>query len=203
MPSTPSDRLGLTAPLTTENADGPTLAQDLIDGLEASVGMAKIDSKVATTGDTSIGFTGIPAVFKHLKLRGFMRVTTGPSAVAANMRLNGDSTAAHYAWLSDRFDTSTQPVRLGNASDDEIYVGDVMPTANRTMAFEIDILGYSKTNAYKAVIVKSLSQYLGGEKLDLMAWWLSTAAVNAVSLYATGGTPGLANDTEVDLYGIL
>jgi hypothetical protein len=84
MPSTPSSRLGLTAPLASESANGPDLANALIAQLEAKVGMVKIAEAASPGGaGSAISFTSIPATFRHLRIVGVARTRTWASTASS------------------------------------------------------------------------------------------------------------------------
>lgn len=109
MPSSPSSRLGLQAPLTSEAAQGPALANMLITGLEAAVGMVKIAEAAPASG--VVTFASIPQVFRHLRIVGVARSnsTLDPGSPGAESylvaRFNA-SAAAEYAYRRVRANTN-------------------------------------------------------------------------------------------------
>jgi hypothetical protein len=201
MPGTPSDLLGLEAPLSSENADGPALAQLLIDGLEAAVGMAKIDHQVPSSGVITLGGPSNPFSqnFKHLRSIGSFQTASGSPEVP-KMQFNNDTGGSNYGWQGNAVDRSNA-VPFGDAADPAIFLP-AMPSSGTTrLDFDLLIPFYSQ-GTYKKTVQGTAHMVVSGAPTlyNIGGIWSGVAAITEIDFFSTAG---LRATSEATLYGIL
>lgn len=164
---------------------------------------------VTLSSTTTITFSSIPASYTHLQIR-IMAKTDRPTYNndLLSLRFNGD-TGSNYAYHQVQGNGSSA-VAAQQSSITKIYgVGNIGDTVNAAQNYGvaiIDILDYANTSKYKTI--KSLSGYDAngaGSDPGIVAFssglWMSTSAINSVTLLAAEGT-GLTSGSTAALYGI-
>jgi hypothetical protein len=158
MPTSPSSRLGLVSPIGVENANGPDLAQDIIDQLEAKVGMVKIAQ--ATPASGVVTFASIPQVFKHLRIVGVARSNStldpdSPGAESFLLARFNASAVAEYAYRRVR--ANSNGVNQDGASALTVLKLGLMVTEISAFAaadvsgHQIDVFDYAAADRFKNV----------------------------------------------------
>jgi hypothetical protein len=154
-----------------------------------------------STATSSVTFSGIPAGYKHLQIRGISRITSGSYAQVL-YQLNGatgSSYSRHYLFG----DGSTTGVS-GIASTTSMY-GGVMSgssqSANIFGALVTDILDYSSTSKNKTI--RTLSGVDGNG--SGYAWfssgaYLSTDAITSITIIPESST--FVQYSSFALYGV-
>lgn len=163
--------------------------------------MELISTAYGTGSSGTITFSSIPATYKHLQVRAVVKKDTA-GAIEFGMQFNGDS-GSNYLWhrLTGNGSTVTSGWYggLGGAS----YLGytDGSSTANIHAANIIDILDYASTTKNKTMraLVGNYNASAGLIRLNSGAW-LSTAAVNSITL--TYGGYNFTSTSRFSLYGI-
>jgi hypothetical protein len=209
MPSTPSDRLGLQAPLTTENADGPSLAQLLIDQLDLKVAEVKIADGALAAGKFT--FSAIPQEFTHLRVQGLVR-TDNATLPELGLRFNGVTLiggSGGYEWT--RVETnpasSTATSHSGLALQSQIALGPLLVSPLQLLNFDATVLWAKDTNGVKYVEFSSaLRAALSGGSLELHSYrghgvMKDTPAVTSIELVSVTGN--LVSPSKAILSGIL
>jgi hypothetical protein len=219
MPSAPSARLGLTAPVTGESPDGPSQIAALIAQLEASVGMARISEQVSAGGaGAGLTFAAIPAIWRHLRVVGVGRSNDPIPAATDNFRarFNSSSAAVYDSrnWRqtysstggSDGAGIITAGTAGGTYADlswivNEGTAGDLPGTV---MGFTLEVLDYTnaawKTWLYRSVRASALGSGIGAEVVEAAGVWRSTAAITDLSLFVQSA--GLDALSRATLYGL-
>lgn len=152
---------------------------------------------VPSGGTTSIEFIGIPTGYKHLQLRGIMRMSSnndGPT-----MRFNGDTTTSNYRMHYLQGSGSGTPTSGTIAND--FYVPITMPnTASVFGGFVIDILDYG--SVVKNKTIRTLEGYdangSGYVTFTSGLWMNSSSAITSIKM--TGTT--MQQYSTVSLFGV-
>lgn len=155
-------------------------------------------------GSSSISFSSIPSTFKHLQIRLFAKAAPTAASGAYDLRLsfNSDTTGTNY----------NEHYLYGNGSG----VGAGVNTNNRiigtatgsastsTFAANVyDILDYQNTNKYKTIRCLSGWDANGSGEIKLLSQvWMSTSAINAISIDFNSGSPNFGQYSQAALYGI-
>lgn len=168
--------------------------------------IASVD--VGAGGSSSITFSSIPSTYTHLQIRLIGRTNRSTAAIdQMNIRFNSD-TGSNYV---------TNHYILGNGS--AVYAGantsgtlmtvyrltaDGAPTLASSFGTSvIDILDYADTNKYKTLRALSGQDMntVSGEVFFVSAAWMSTTAVNSITITPNVGT--LFNQySSFALYGV-
>jgi hypothetical protein len=152
---------------------------------------------VGSGGASSVTFSSVPSTYKHLQIRGIIKLSSG-AATNWGIRFNSD-TATNYFWhqmYADGASTGaggyTSTSSIGNQyTDTSYYTGFVM-----------DIHDYASVTKNKTTrtiggVDKNGSGYVGFTSGN----WNSTSAINAITILdPNGGT--LAQYSHFALYGI-
>lgn len=160
--------------------------------------------EVGAGGASSIEFTGIPSIYKHLQIRliGRQTSTFASGAPYTTVRLNGDTGSNynyHALWAngastnSDTSGTSTviYPFRIASATQ----------SANVFGAGVADILDYANTS--KNTVVRGFTGYDNngsGAIYNNSNLWMNTAAVTSITI--TPGQGNFAQYSMAALYGV-
>lgn len=167
-------------------------------------GAANSYESIATTtvgsgGTAAITFSSIPSTYQHLQIRAFY-TNSGGILDDANWTFNGDTTAGNYY--------AFHQLRGNGASVTGVGVGSgtsaLSPYGANTTIFTtavVDLLDYSNANKYKTG--RSLVGYDFNGSGDIFvrsSLWMSTAAINSVTITANTGT--FVQYSSFALYGI-
>ena len=151
---------------------------------------------VGAGGSTAIQFNSIPSTYKHLQIRAM-----SPSGGYANIRFNGDTTAANYRYHYINGTGSGTPSAGTGASNAYLPAAGGWSSSG-PMALVADILDYQNTNKYKTV--RALDGFepnaAGGEINFYSDLWMSTSAITSIELSRSGVTFG--QYSSFALYGI-
>lgn len=145
---------------------------------------------------TSYTFSSIPSTYTDLVLisqdtsaasnYGFIQFNSDTGANYSDTMLNGDGSSASSGRLTR---TSGAPFSNG------IYFGNVNNTPNLRI---MNIMNYSNTTTLKTVL--SRNQFNSAFTSAYVGLWNSTAAINSITLTATGTTFSVGS--TFTLYGI-
>ncbi len=159
---------------------------------------------VGAGGASSITFSSIPQVYKHLQVRLIGRIDrSGEASDFFTIRYNSD-TGSNYDWHALEGSGTTTYAENGiNTSLPRI--GDITATTATANIFGVgvvDILDYTNTNKY------TTTRSFTGRDANGSGWvwfgsslWRNTAAVSTVTILPTIGT-GFQQYTSFALYGI-
>jgi hypothetical protein len=217
MPTSPSSRLGLVSPIGVENANGPDLAQDLIDQLEAKVGMVKIAQAVPASG--VVTFASIPQVFKHLRIVGIARSDStlfpeDPGAESFLLARFNASAAAAYWYRRVRANNSSFATDAATVAATVMRLGSMMTestgfSAADLSSHQIDVFDYTSANN-KGVQAESSRFEISGGTSQVVSerthgQWRNTAPITDIVLSAGSVSPAaytLDPKTDFTLYGM-
>ena len=158
---------------------------------------------VGSGGASSIEFTDIPPIYKHLQVRGITRVDTGTIQLGMGVRLNGD-TGSNYA-VHILYGQGSSAAAAGAASNSHPYVLETIgasATANAFAAFVLDILDYGDTAKNTTMRGFSGSDANGSGQVRLgSGLWVDTDAVTSITIENVSGYDFLQYSTA-SIYGI-
>jgi hypothetical protein len=176
------------------------MASQISGHLTPLTGFVSIATTTLSSNQSTITFSAIPQVYKHLQIRAVHQSTT---ASWTNLSLNSDTTASNYAMHRLSGDGAT--------AFSEAYV-----SSNQRRFFTsypspywcssvIDILDYTNTN--KNTTVRGLHSWAGnnasgfnGEVNFISNLWLNTAAVSTIDITIPG--QNFTTYSTFALYGI-
>lgn len=183
----------------------------LVGSLIAPTGaFESIATATGTGSSNTITFSSIPSTYQHLQIRFIAKTTsTAGSDFALDMRFNSDS-ASNYPWHKLWGDGTTAQAN-GFAATTRIVLSSRIPDSFTSWAnmFEvgvIDIHDYASTSKNKtarALLGKNINTAAAqDQEIALVSGlWMSTSAINSISLITTGST-NWTTTTQFALYGI-
>jgi hypothetical protein len=170
-------------------------------------GFVSIATTTLSSNSSTITFSGIPSVYKHLQLRIIARSDNSPNAgVDGVLVFNGD-TGANYSYHY-LLGYGTGIIAGGTANASSIVPG-IMASASGSpsgvyAATVIDILDYQNTNKYKTT--RSLdalepNQSSGRDLRYVSGSWRSTSAISSITI-TTAPSANFIQYSSFALYGI-
>jgi hypothetical protein len=150
---------------------------------------------VGSGGTSSITFSGIPSVYKHLQIRGI----TSSLDADVNLRFNGD-TGSNYSEHYIYGDGTTRAAGGGSnlTTVATFYAGNDAVNAVNMGPGIFDILDYANTNKYK-----TMRGLTGPADRGLIVFrsssWRSTSAITSITLTST---LTIREYSQIALYGI-
>ena len=180
-------------------------------GIWASQNYSRIPStgfvSIATTtvgagGSSTITFSAIPQVYKHLQIRAIGRGTFADTNTYPDIRFNSDS-GSNYSWhILDGYGSSVSASGAANQTSAGVPTFTAAQSGGNIFgAMVLDILDYQDTNKYKTV------RYLGGHDQNGSGIirlgsgsWRNTNAITSVSFLFT--SQNWAQYSQFALYGI-
>lgn len=160
-------------------------------------------STVGSGGSSSITFSAIPSVYKHLQIRAITRDSGAGVYNTYKVIYNGDTGSNYsvHAMYAQNINTVDQ-FGTANATSMSVYATPGAVASNIFGAQIIDILDYANTNKYKTQ--RSLGGVNEGNDNNLLALmsgsWRSTSAVNSITITANSAT--FQQYSQFALYGI-
>lgn len=138
--------------------------------------------EVGAGGASSIEFTGIPAIYKHLQIRLLGKAAGGTTWYNCDIRFNSDagSNYSYHALQGDGASPSTQ----GYTNTPSIYTP-MVAAGNKVYpgAGIIDILEYSNTSKYKTIKSLTGTEQNGSGRIILASGsWRSLSAISSISI---------------------
>lgn len=156
---------------------------------------------VGAGGTSTITFSNIPQVYKHLQIRGIGRATAG-SERSIDIRFNSDTGNNYNSHNLTGDGTTASAGNNGNTTYARIgLITGSLVSANIYGVAIIDILDYQNTNKNKTI--RSLDGYdtNGSGKMGLRSGlWMSTSAVTQIDL--TLSAQNFEQYSSFALYGI-
>jgi hypothetical protein len=179
--------------------------QTIWDQTSSVAGMDALAVTTLTAATSTITFTGIPATYTHLQLRGVARTTnSGTALVALNTYFNGDTTAGNY-WSHQLYGTGASTAGIDGVNNPSYFfvANNNGMLANDFSAFSIDIFDYTNTN--KSKTGRCLSGGDGNNTNGFInlggLYWANTAAITSISFTITNGS-NFNTNTSFALYGV-
>ena len=148
---------------------------------------------VPSGGVTSITFAGIPAGYKHLQLRVHGKTSTSSYG---DIRFNGDTNTSNYRYHVIYGNGASALAATGaNAA---YFPADMNTQFGPAI---LDILDYSNTSKNKTTRALGGWDANGSGNISLTSnLWMSTAAVNTITMTAAVGT--FSEFSQFALYGV-
>jgi hypothetical protein len=153
---------------------------------------------VGSGGSSSITFSSIPSIYKHLQIR--LAATTTASGGSISFRFNSDS-GANYTF--HRVIGNGSSASAAGASTSGRTLATIIG-ANTTQPSPavVDILDYANNNKYKTVRALCGYDYNGSGEVALYSnLWVNTAAITSINVILEGGLT-YAQHSHFALYGI-
>jgi hypothetical protein len=162
-------------------------------------------SQVTTSGSqTSVVFSSIPGTYTSLRLISVTRSLTSATSDQILIKFNADSTAADYGYQV-MYGSGTGSATAGSASGSQVYadIPAASSTANDPVEIETLIPSYAGTTFNKQYYTNesTFSYSSGSYVFSLGGIWVSTAAINAITLTLSSGA-GFVNGSVFTLYGV-
>jgi len=157
---------------------------------------------VGSGGASSVTFSNIPSVYKHLQIRVFARLSSNADYSAWLRVGNGSAdSGSNYNWHAIRGDGSTVGT-LANANQTEIFAWSAGTQINSVGSVAvIDILDYQNTNKFKTVRSLGGGDNNGNGYANLFSGaWRSTTAIDTINITPQSST--WAQYSSFALYGI-
>jgi len=183
------------------------IASQITGHLTSTTGFVSIATQtVGSSGASSVTFSGIPQVYKHLQIRGIARGTDASAYSFLGMQINGDtgSNYSRHQILSDGVNSPPQGYSYASQTKAGIsYISGASSGASMFGGFVTDILDYSSTSKNK--VVRSLGGYSnnGSSGYSYIALngssWMNTSAVTSITLFTDAN---IAQYSLFALYGI-
>ena len=165
------------------------------------------DTIVSGSVAANIDFASIPGTYKHLRVEGQVRGDTAATNSQMRLRMNADSTAAHYQWNFAEFYSGSTANGVENSSDTAISVGRMSAATASSGAsgmFVFDIPNYVNTVFNKMINGTNgnvLATGNGGMASAVNTGvWLSTAAITELTFTFLAGN--FIIGSRISLYGI-
>lgn len=154
-----------------------------------------ISSVTLSASASSITFSGIPATYTHLQIRGIMAPSGASSST--NIQFNSDTTTTNYYYHRLQGDGANTNAGAGN-----LYrILDGTGTTTYYQSFVIDILDYANTNKYKTTRALAGYDANGSGQINLTSnLWKNTNAITTITF--TLDTPNINTYSSFALYGV-
>jgi len=179
--------------------------QGLIKGSTSP--MAQLYDNVAGSAIASWDVTGISQIYNHLRVVLMARGDTAAVSTFARMRFNNDS-AANYASIYMAADQGAAIAGVEENSATSIEVGKVAAataTASHPGISTIEIPAYVGTTFFKNASwtngFHSALTTLGHTAMSGDGVWVSTAAINRITVFPTAGN--FIAGSRLTIYGLL
>lgn len=174
---------------------------------EFPLGLSLIAETVLSGSVTSVAFSGISQSYRHLHLIGEVRTDRAAEVDGTLLRFNGDGNnnydrqiqTTNNATLSGGATRGTSSIQVGTGEGANSRASNFSP-------FQVEILGYSRTDAEKWLFSKSAVFGDVSADADLFIQffsgrWRSTAAITSVTLLPGVG-PNFVSGCHFQLYGV-
>lgn len=149
------------------------------------------------SAQSSVTFSSIPSTYKHLQIRGIMKVSG--AGTNFGIRFNSD-TGSNYSW--HQLYGSGSSAGAGGYPNSS-FIGNSFVGSTQFTGFVVDILNYESTNINKTVRTLGGADENGGGNIVLSSGsWRNTAAVNTIYLYDPYGGANFTQYSSFALYGI-
>jgi uncharacterized protein with PQ loop repeat len=167
---------------------------------------------VSGTSTTVLTFSSIPQTFKHLQVRGVVRVSPSSYYETAAMRFNASSGGTDYNILQLRNNGNTAEatnyITHAEPSISLNYLAGANTTAGTFSPFILDLFDYTDTNKKRngKYVMGYENNGVGSTNYDkgmttVTYWnWQQTAAINEIRINTVSGY--FIEGTRLALYGI-
>lgn len=175
----------------------------LSDSSNAS--MQIIAEQELSSAASEFTFSNIPSGYRNLQLSIVGRVVDAAQIVPALIRCNNDSSNNYGTQTLVGGNNASGASAVTSASSGRIgYFTGTQADSGHFSHFNVDILGYSSTVFEKEIVSRSsrkVNNATANFAVDLsgVSWW-STAAINQISIFASG--TNIAEGSIAALYGV-
>lgn len=175
-------------------AGNPVFAPTSFESIETAI--------VGSGGQSSVVFSSIPQIYKHLQLRIIARSDSG-SPTSLSFTFNGDTNNANYFSRHLIFGDGTTAAGINNPTLTGITGGSVSANTTSLVAPNIiDLTDYSSTVKNKTLRIFGGYDANGSGTIGLgSGLWLNTNAITSITITAFGG-PTFTQHSHFALYGI-
>jgi hypothetical protein len=151
-----------------------------------------------TSTTSSITFTSIPSTYKHLQIRGIVKLSQSGEM---DLQFNSD-TGSNYSYHRI-YGNGSSVVAEGAANTSQATVGYYVSATNNFNGFVIDILDYANTNKFKTIRSLNGNDTNGGGLVLLdSSSWRSTSAITSIKFFSKDISRDLTQYSSFALYGI-
>ena len=156
---------------------------------------------VGAGGSSSVEFTSIPSTYKHLQIRGIVKMSNAGQYPL--MRLNGSTSTIYNGHLIS-CDGSTV-IAYGYSSGTNTFLDWMCGGGNSSStgysAFVTDILDYTNTNKYRTLrSLAGLDLNGSGQVFLASGLFQSTTAISSITMYPSSNT--FSEHSHFALYGV-
>jgi hypothetical protein len=193
--------------VTAANTNGTSAASNSVSittpsadtGAMVAIGMVQ----VGAGGQAEINFTSIPSTYKHLQIRGIVRVNRATTGTYLRLRFNNDATSTYsYHGLNGNGSTTGTDAGANQDFIEVLRFPGATASANIFGAVVIDILDYANASKYKtARLLGGADQNGSGEIWLHSGNWRDTAAISSIKLLEAV-TGDFVQYSQFALYGI-
>lgn len=158
--------------------------------------------QVTSSTGTNLDFTSIPQTFKHLQLRGYVKLngSSGNLSIrvgSSNTLDTGSNYAYHYYYA-----TGTSIVSAASTNETTGYIGYYQSANSMWASFIVDIPDYWNTNKYKSIMSQQTSTHTTDGIVMLNSTsWRSKNAINTIRVFSADAID-FVQGSHVALYGI-
>lgn len=169
-------------------------------------GPALIAETILSASTTSVTFTGIPQIFRHLVLMSQARTDNAAENDAILMRFNSD-TGNNYDIQRLTGSSTTVSALATRATSSVLFNAEgANSRANNFAATEVKLFGYSRTDSEKQVHTYTVHFGDASADTDLQVTirsgrWRNTTAISSITLLPQTGT-NLVSGCRFQLYGV-
>ena len=183
------------------------MASAMSANLTPTNGFCSIATTTLSSNSSTITFSAIPSIYKHLQLRIIARADFSPSAgIDGLLRFNSD-TGSNYNWhYLLGYGTGVAAGGVANASNIDLGITAAAngSSAGIYAATVVDILDYQNTNKFKTI--RSIdgfepNQSSGRDLRYVSGSWRNTNAITSITL-TTDPSANFIQYSSFALYGI-
>lgn len=173
-------------------------ASQISGHLTPTTGFVSIATTTLSSNNSTIEFSAIPQIYKHLQIRAVHQST---AAAWSNISINSDTTAANYVYHRLLGDGSAASGEAGT-SNRRFFTSYPSPYWCTSV---IDVLDYTNTNKNKTI--RGLHAWAGdgssgfnGEAALISNLWLNSSAISNITITIPG--QNFTTYSKFALYGI-
>jgi hypothetical protein len=199
--------MAITRATTSSVAQGPSTRKTISGGNDIILpgSYDAIATANGTGSSSTITFSSIPSIYKHLQLRWIARDGRAIAEDTMNIQFNGDTTSSYMRFHILEGSGSAVSAAAGATSHTSSILGYVAGTTAGTDVYGVgvtDILDYSNTNKNKTVrTLNGIDRNGAGYIVMWSGLWMKTDAINQISIITGTGT-SWTTPTQFALYGI-
>jgi hypothetical protein len=172
-------------------------------------GMSLIEEKLATVPVANFDFTGIPQIYRHLKIVFAGRGDTNANFTSFSLRFNGDSgnyyNMVNFYIASDGSEANNDSGTIGGSALTIWRIPALTGIAGMVGSSEMLVFNYSGTTFFKNIHTMNLCQEDTADNIIESMWlhgmWRKTAAINQITISPAAGN--FIAGSVASLYGMI